>query len=244
MKVAVLGCGPAGLLAAHAAVERGHEVRVYSQKVKSQIHGAQYLHERIPGLTSSNGPPDGEVRFIKLGDQYGYADKVYGSPGAQCSWAEFDEGKVEAWSMRDLYARLWTLYGGLVTDTRLTPAIANTFVYEHDLVFNSIPAPMLCHGQHSFPSQQVFITKFAERTCPDDTIIYNGLPDVPWYRTSRLFGFGSTESTQAGDNAIAGMKPLGNNCDCHPEIRRVGRFGRWEKGQLVHHAYREACDAL
>jgi hypothetical protein len=30
---------------------------------------------------------------------------------------------------------------------------------------------------------------------------------------------------------------LSNECDCHPEIIRMGRYGEWTKGVLVHHVF-------
>ena len=52
MNVAVLGCGPAGLIAAWAAEQAGADVQIYSKKVQSIIPGSQYLHGPIPGVSS------------------------------------------------------------------------------------------------------------------------------------------------------------------------------------------------
>src|SRR4051794_36471109 len=114
MDVAVLGCGPAGLLSAHAAILGGCDVLVYSIKQKSPMNGAQYLHSPIPELTSQD--PDAIIRYAKVGTRAGYATKVYGHPEAPCSWDKFEEGPRPAWSLSDSYEELWSRYGDLIID--------------------------------------------------------------------------------------------------------------------------------
>lgn len=51
MNIAILGCGPSGLVAAHAAMQINinKRVSVFSRNLRSPIYGAQYLHQPIPG---------------------------------------------------------------------------------------------------------------------------------------------------------------------------------------------------
>jgi threonine dehydrogenase-like Zn-dependent dehydrogenase len=254
MKVAVLGCGPAGLLAAHAVALAGHEPVILSVKQKSRIPGAVYLHERIPYLTPDE--PEGHITFHRLGERDGYARKVYGNALAPVSWDTFPAGAYEAWSMMRLYDKLWDTYGDLVEDVRMTEDVLHRVELEYKLVISSIPAKTLCHNPyHFFNGVAVWITNFAADLCPDNAIIYSGDEDHDWYRTSRIFGHGATEYAKAVTHVtqpdwpqivstFAGTKPTGTNCDCHERIKRVGRFGRWEKGVLVHHAFRQAVDIL
>lgn len=74
-----------------------------------------------------------------------------------------------------------------------------------------------------------------------------------WYRFSQINGYQaweySHEPVHEEDNPrtlSAGKKPLTNDCWCWeswPSYRRIGRYGRWKKGVLTHHAYREAAEA-
>jgi hypothetical protein len=243
MEIAILGCGPAGLLAAHGAVQMGHKPFIFSKKVKSMIPGAVYLHEEIPGMTA--GQPDGQVTFRREGSREGYAAKIYGDAKAPVSWDTFDAGTYPAWSMQALYDRLWDEYGDSVLDTDIDQGTIKYIKAEYPLVISSIPAKVLCHSPyHFFNGAAVWITETAWRDCPDDTIMYNGDISIPWYRTSRIFGYEATEYGAPVEGAFAGTKPTGTNCDCHAEIERVGRFGRWEKGVLVHHAFRQAMEAI
>lgn len=250
MNVAVLGCGPAGLMAAHAASQEGATVTIYSIRAKSIISGAQYMHDPIPGLTDET--PDGYVTYLKHGTRAGYAEKVYGSRDAPCSWDSFDHGQVPAWRMEYAYNLLWERWESAIVGETIIGDDIDSLIYTHDLVISSVPKPSLCMkgSQHSFTHKDIWIADY--NSIPlgldDNVILYNGDPLDHWYRASNLWGHEATESTTPMTGARKGIKPLTNDCTCHDgKIARVGRFGRWEKGVLVHHAYKnaiEACRAL
>jgi hypothetical protein len=271
--VAVLGCGPAGLLAAHAAEQLGFYVRIYSKKRKSDIGGAQYLHDAIPGLTSER--PDGELNYVKWGSREGYAARTYGSPEAPCSWDLFPTGLCPAWSLRRIYDQLWERFESDIFDQTINAKSVHDLEGNGWIVINSIPLMQLCEKQsdlllggfppghpeqtaHQFPAQRIWLANIDMRDgalgTPDNTIIYNGASvesifSNPWYRVSRVFGQVWTEWSdhhppREGGPAVEGFKPLHTDCDCHPDVIRVGRFGQWKKGVLVHHAYNDAKVAL
>lgn len=236
MRIHVLGCGPSGLLVAHAGVQAGHDVTIYSQKKKSHIGGAQFLHTAIPDLTDDN--PEDVVTFEYRGTAEGYAQKVYGSPKADTSWDTY-AGTVPIWNMRRAYDDLWKRYESLIIDRSLTPHEVAELQDSVSTVISTIPRKALCMRDHRFTSQQVHIW-YELGALKDNRIIYNGIPDVPWYRASNLFSWESVEYPSLaphGSNTRAVYKPLETDCDCLPEIVKLGRYGRWEKGVLIHHAY-------
>ncbi len=242
-RIAVLGCGPAGLLAAHAVTQAGHVPVVYSLKKKSLMPGTMYVHEPIEGVTESE--PDGCVTITHEGTRDGYARKVYGREDAPVSWDTFTPERYRAWSMAKLYDRLWDMYGEAVRNCDVRDIDLDFLQRSSELVISAIPMRALCYNQfHFFNGTQIWITEEAWRDCPEDTIIYNGEDHVPWYRTSRIFGHGALESTVKMPGCFSGVKPLSTNCDCYPEIKRVGRFGQWKKGVLVHHAYHQTLEEL
>lgn len=240
--VAILGCGPSGLFAAHAVAGLlGHDVTIFSIRQKSVMPGAMYLHDPIPDLTPAE--PEAMVRYIKVGSKEGYAEKVYGSPDAPCSWDGFPEGELPAWSMARAYEELWRRYEHRIIDQPINGGTADRLLRMHELVISTIPAPALCNGDHEFRSVEVHI----EPTWPfttkhDNTVVYNGIPKSRWYRASRLFGHEATESMAPVQGSQPGRKPLDTDCDCRPGIHRAGRFGRWKKGVLVHHAFKDAYE--
>jgi hypothetical protein len=250
MNICILGCGPAGLLSAYACTQRGHEVRIVSKKTKSEIPGAVFLHSPVPGLTSKI--PDGNIDFIKRGTRGGYAQKVYGNTFAECSWDRFPVGLWPAWSMFDLYDKLWDTFGSGIEEATINPRFTAENTNGYDLVISSIPVPCICRNSgHSFPSQPIFTIGVSANARVKDSIIYNGDPIDAWYRSSNIFGHGSTESTIGFSwsrywrhEVKTGYKPLNTDCDCFPHIARVGRFGQWKKGVLVHHAYEQTVKLL
>lgn len=244
--IAVLGCGPAGLLAAHAAKKSGFEPVIFSAAVeKSEMPGAIFLHEPIPDIAV----PQMAVRFQKRGTREGYAAKVYGDPRARCSWDAFEDGEERpAYSMRLAYDLLWDLYADRICPMKIDPIRVEALDAEFPFVISTIPAPALCSEDHEFASVPIYINAGVGPVNDPSVIIYNGDPAVSWYRASYLWGNVSFEFG-AGvhgrpDGCVEGKKPLGHSCDCFPEVLRAGRFGQWERGVLVHHVYPRVEAAL
>jgi hypothetical protein len=92
-----------------------------------------------------------------------------------------------------------------------------------------------------------------------DMMYYNGYPPdgsvgdtigFDWYRFSQINSYQCWEhSSEPGPDCNMerysvneGFKPISTDCDCCPSLRRIGRFGKWEKGQLTHHAYHQVFE--
>jgi hypothetical protein len=251
-RVAILGCGPAGLLAAHAVAQAGAEPRIFSHKQRSTIGGAQYIHAPIPGI--SNSDPDGMLHYIKLGDSQGYAEKVYGSKDAPTSWDKFPEGDHPAWSMQAAYERLWREYSPYIYERDIMPATIEEMMTGYDKILCTIPAKHVCWDlhEHRFSYQSVMLADKA-LTGLAETIVYNGRASENWYRSSIIFGHESTEwsgengAAPRGTGVMRGIKPLHTNCDCwkhNEQVHQLGRFGRWQKGVLVSDAYHQAVELM
>lgn len=251
MRVVILGCGPAGLLAAHAvklAAGREADVRIYSFKKKSPMAGAQFVHRSIPGIPIKSSMVD----FKKVGTKEGYATKVYGDPNHPCSWEEFPEGRYQCWSMKAIYDWLWDRWEDRIVDAEVTTELLDEIEDGiTQLLISTVPAPILCeNAQHEFASSTVRITS---KRIPDhfsNLIIYNGdnSPNT-FYRSSTLFGWFSLEygATQIPSGVwpfVDVVKPQDNDCDCRGSWMRVGRYGKWERGVLVHHGYEEVNNAV
>lgn len=248
MKIAVLGSGPAGLLAAHAATRLGHKVYIYAHGERSHIQGAQYIHDQIDGLTEEVEPFI--VSYAKVGDSTGYAEKVYGSPLAPSSWAKFPQGEYPAWPMDDVYDLLWDAWGDRVTKLDITRHQVEPLIRQHDMVLSSIPANAICYDEdHKFKGAEVVF----EPHCyvdMEDIVVYSGRRSEDWYRTSNLRGHAWTEYSRSMWQHVpprwrSGVKPTETTCDCWTtQLHRIGRFGKWEKAQLVTDAYHDAVRLL
>jgi hypothetical protein len=245
-RVVVLGCGPAGLIAAERAEREGQGVAIMARKMKSVMPGAQYLHEFIPGVTRQE--PTGYVCLKKRGTRPGYASKVYGDAEHPVSWDNYSEGYVPAWSLGDAYERLWNKWEDKIIDVQLDRSMIQTLAGEKGvLILSTIPAPILCRGGCKFNSAEVYFSGRPQPRVPDNTIVYNGDPLDLWYRTSVIFGHGATEwAREPGHVPVQmGRKPTHTDCECQPRrVVRLGRFGSWDKNFLVHHAWERTASAL
>jgi threonine dehydrogenase-like Zn-dependent dehydrogenase len=256
--VAILGCGPSGLLAAHACQSWQVPFVILSRPVKSRLGGAQFSHIAIPGINYED--PEALITYRIQGDSETYHDKVYGKQSVPFVSIEHhqDGDQVPAWNLLRLYDQLWDEYHRRVVPFEVGPYKAVDLKGGiFDLVFSSVPLPSICMGStenqaigHWFKSQTVHILNGAlDSSLPDNTILYDGTHDHSWYRMSNLFGTGSTEWGSGSPRPPVSdlktvNKPIDTNCDCHSSIIRIGRFGTWKKGALTYHAYNTVVDTL
>ena len=269
--VAILGCGPAGLMAAHACALSGVRHAVFSKPQHSVLGGAQFLHSPIPGLTDQL--PEAVVNYCVIGDAATYQAKAYGQ-GHQPSFVSFDNvlnrSTQPAWNLVSAYSKLWDAYEKTINDFTVKAEHMTDGTFDQfDLVISSIPRPFLCKQQSSSPADQmpnghVFnyqTIKIMPGQCfvPDSWhggpsnmhIFYNGSPDQSWYRSCNLWGYRFTEFgghlSLPYQDMVPARKPLTHNCDCHSDTDKlmfVGRYGKWQKGVLAHTAYFETRNLL
>lgn len=262
LQVAILGCGPSGLAAAHAikAVCPGDSsiIRIFSKRRKSHLYGAQYLHAPIPGLHED--VDSAQVTYLLQGTAEDYRRKVYGENyGGSVSPEDLPVNHM-AWDIRSTYHQLWLMYERLVVDTgALDPRSLRSVLgsTNYDLVVNTIPLNTICRrpSQHKFLSQEIWAMGDAPeadtlgpvRLPQDNMVVCNGSEFPEWYRTSRIFNYSTIEwPLDTGEKwlphgAVKVKKPLASTCDCwnweQDGFIHVGRYGAWAKGFLVHHAY-------
>lgn len=270
----VLGAGPAGLLAAHAAEERGWEVNIFSapgpdgSAQKSELHGCQYLHAHIPRVTV--GVEGMTVQYVLEGSSDDYRRKVYGNQWTgEVSPDEYGPERTHlAWDLRKAYDALWGRWGKRVAPLTIGPELAERLTkVKGQHVLCTIPAEQLClaQGTHKFVTQGVWamgtndsvgmewpgrvVNKLPYRA-PDNTVLCNGNDAPRWYRAATVFGESTLEWPAGPKPPIQGVvavnKPLSTDCDCHVSSRwhRLGRYGKWQKGVLVHTAYAETKELL
>lgn len=250
--VAILGCGPAGLMAAQAAESLGYEPVIFSKPVKSVLGGAQFLHMPIPGINDE--PPDALITYRVIGNVEDYQRKVYGGATTVpfVSMASVWDGKEQpAWNLIKTYERLWIKFIDRIhptdIDTHRVEALLANKSFSH--VFNTVPLISICKARaglmnevHHFHSQEVLIhTDPYIEDIEDNTVIYNGDLGRSWYRASRIFGVDGCEwsalSTKPMVPVIHDHKPIMTTCTCWPDMVRLGRRGTWKKGVLTHDAY-------
>lgn len=254
---AVLGCGPAGLFAAQALDRAGLHVSLFSKKRKSHMFGAQYLHAPIPGLPEERF----SIEYRLEGTAAEYGNKVYGAGWEQRGFRVSPEelaGTHNAWDIRVAYDAAWTRWEDSVYDVRwLGPNwLVQIMDNPWDMVVTSIPLPVLCRKpeEHAFTSAKIWaagdapeLGRFAPITTRMNTVVCSGIPDRGWYRSANVMGYNTVEWPQDRKpplDVAQVNKPIGNTCDCYPDALRVGRYGRWTKGELSHQAYHRVTEAV
>lgn len=265
-RVVVLGCGPAGLFSAWAAINMGYQVEIFSKKRPSELFGAQYLHKPIPGIESDKTT----VAYDLLGTAAEYQGRVYGFDVDVEVSPSVLNAEHDAWDIRSAYKKLYGYFfdKDLITDVRDIEYRALRMALDdkdwgRGVVINSIPLPSICGKGCRFEYQTIkAIGDAPERGvfCPveakHNTVLCNGLKGnkaPSWYRVSNVFGYNTAEypesvrlpGNQIGTPAPALVKkPIRNYCRCNPEIYRVGRYGSWTKGVLSHDAFFDTVEIL
>jgi hypothetical protein len=254
-KVLVLGCGPAGLMAAHAASMMGEDVIIISKQRKSYLKGAQYLHRPIPLASQGSSFT---VAYELRGEVAAYRDKVYG-PGYLGTVSPEDLTETHlGWDIRSAYDWLWTTYGAYVRDERFSIG-DHELVHKvldwakADIVISTIPAPLLCHNpMHTFRSEYVW--SLGEESSESvfkplmNHVICNGEDAPAWYRAANIQGHVTIEWPDRSKPPLKDLhhveKPISTTCDCHPEVYKMGRYGKHEKGVLSDSAFFHTLDVI
>lgn len=268
--VAIIGCGPTGLMAAHACAVSGISFRIFSKKRKSFLFGSQYLHEPIPELIEeSEGRP---VRYINVGTPEEYRRKTHGKWWDGIIAPEDFETEHTAWNIREAYDRLWIKYGrgvndAVVVDGALLVDGVNWMkeIAAHDLVISTVPRNLWAVEGDEFrysegwalgdaPEHGVFVPY----DLTDNTIICDGSAEVHYNRLSKVFGYTTVEWPAHTDMNVAAdglpkpskfIKPLAFVPSTIRENQtsnwlHVGRFGAWRKAVLVTDAWHDTNKAL
>jgi hypothetical protein len=240
----------------------GADVHVFSKARKSKLYGAQYLHAPIPGIDPGESL---KIDYQLFGTVDGYRQKVYGPDyDGEVSPGSLPPGHP-AWDIRATYNYLWDEYHGVVHEATINPTWLREELprWHCDAVFSTIPAMHTCQDlDHGFlyrniwamgdaPDIGQFVTKeimLWPHGLEEGQVICNGHDHPAWYRTSLIFGHATIEwpghirSQPVGSARVP--KPLSTNCNCFPHITRLGRYGKWQKGALVHEVYAEVQECL
>lgn len=270
--IAIIGTGPAGLMAAQAVALHGHPFSLFSAPTptgvqKSVIGGAQFLHRAVPTISDEDAP-DMMIRYRKRGTSEGYKKKVYGA--GEVPFVSFDNvqdgEEVPAWHLHSVYDQMWDGIcgprGHSVNALRVTPETLTEWLEKQlwELIICTLPRPSVCRthaGQagpdqraHGFWSQTIHVCD-EPMGAGFNEVLYNGDPEQSWYRSSNIGGNESTEWGERYPNYFKSrirpiQKPISHDCTCWDgePILFAGRYGEWRKGVLVHDAFVSTWKAL
>jgi len=249
VKVAILGAGPTGMMAAWAAERNGHEPVIFAGRTTaSEVNDDTFLQRPLPDLGES-GMYDSELTYAAAGTAEGYAVKVYGDPEAQVSWTSVAWGTHPIWWLKPVYERLFERYASSITKLDLTPEMATVLETLHPLTLSTIPATSMCEhlDEHRFEERSIWLERQRTDSPTTPVMVYNGNEEISWFRFTRLNGWLTWEHAKAPSTELQvhkGKKFISNTCTCHPSIQRVGRLAQWKRGVLNHHAFEQTTSIL
>lgn len=260
MRVMILGAGPSGMMAAHAALQLGCEVKILDQdpqRTRTNA-GVFMLHDscdlalrpievrqEVLGLYQSSRQHDsGERRSQRAAELY--QDKVYGQmevSGVSVLDA-IGTHVLEMYSTREAMKHLWTMYGHLVEKRFIARADLTIMRDAGYKVISTIPAPSL-FTQGVYRSAVNWVTSWG--TDGDEAFMYYHVsPEVAWHRYSTFDGMVKVEygSKHRPLDMLAHkvLKVTSVEGRIEPEgsgdwLLLAGRYGSWDKGALLHTTY-------
>jgi len=243
MRVAILGAGAAGLLSAQALTDLGIEHDLFDKELPSisKAKGLHYLHDNcglpLRWITVHNyvlGVNEGE----KPHEQY---SRKLGTPlnNSLVDLPAFNAG----YDFKQAIELLVERHLDKVSVLEVTKETVPTLLEEYDYVINTVPLPII------FPQA---VCKKVDRKVmkgrPEgidklvglnpNQVIYNIDEQVNWYRYSNVLGNEWTEVVEGGDFTIS--KIITTDFQSPDErIILQGRYGKWDRKFLAHHAYYE-----
>lgn len=251
MKVAVLGSGYVGVMAAHAAALNGYTPDIFGIAPPRRGYGAQYLRDPIPGI---HGKPEGMVKYTLMGTKEKFVAMSGGGDEYAALWDTAPPEPVPAWNIVTTHHELHKKYSDRMSDTEVRATMVRRLLEEYDYVFNSLNIEGLCfHPDHKFEYCSIALRGQCDPITKDNEIIYNGSKRFPWHGSSKLFGFGWVETAKNVDLTLKGVirkivnRPLKTNCDCYNQYQNfipVGAYGKFNFSSLCHEAFLETSEIL
>lgn len=255
--VAILGCGPVGLLTAYAVERAGHHPAIFSRKQKSVIPGSQHLHGPIPGITKLY--PERLTQYVRIGTAEEYARKVYGDPEHASGWDNYFQ-KYASWNLVSAYNLLWEKFQDHIIDAEVDWRFMHDVARSSfgDVAISTIPQTGLCHNEdHLFTSHPYHIQTlpFLPEATGEELVVYNGMPNDPWFRWSFLSGICSMEYSDEGYSRLSeedksrgtwlkGARAVSSDCNCWDGVHRIGRWAEWRHGVTVYRSWERINNVL
>lgn len=235
MKVAIIGGGLVGRIAAWATMQAGHSPRIFDRmRYAKAPRGFVYEHQPLFLPLRRQ-----RIHVLEQGTAEGYAQKVYGDPKAPVSFGQY-AGIQQGYDPQELLNCLNGLQDGMVnSEANFADFDEIRLLFtDYERVIFTLPLNKFFKGTYKSTKGSVGAWKLDPGEDLENFCVYNGSPDVPWHRSGSMFGFAFREyATMQPDHfpivkVVSGTPP--------PELVNVlftGRYGRWDKEWLSHHTY-------
>lgn len=265
MRVAVLGSGPAGLLAAETALDQHHDAVVdvftNNQQTSYAVPGSavsaaepefrEFLQEHL-GMEPAESILPYSRKLRGTAEQY--SRKTLTLPSTKLGKSisvmrnRFNEGVP-------LHLLNTVLHDRWVGKMKHWDARMDDLPRGYDITISTIPRFLLCSDErHDFVKQHTYIVDYAKGksfidTHPTDApfgVVYSGDPDDFWVYSGMDASGEATEFTeyQPDWDCIPTRRPIKTNCTCESEVVKAGTLGRWSPAVGVLDAYIQTIKAV
>jgi hypothetical protein len=270
MKVAILGAGMSGLLAAKACMDnKVEDFTIFDknpkQAAEGRFAGLHYLHDNcglplrrefvrnmVLGFTDRLTPSEAYAFKLHLPDGPNSVDKL------QAVNVIYNPAKA--------HELLWEWLGHHVVEYSVSGATINDLRRKKfDLTLSTVPLVCLypearCYDRTAWvmPGRPQYadlaVINQEDLALPilaetqDHLVVYNVNPSVKWARYSKVFGREWTEYTTQLEGAKELFKVVTTDFKQpdtdRAKVKLIGRWGKWQRGYLMHQAYYETCGLL
>lgn len=261
MRVAVLGSGPAGLLAAETALDQHHDavVDVFTNNQQtsyvvpgSAVSAAEPEFREFMEHHLGMSPAESILPYSRKlrGTAKQYSQKTLGLGGessVNVMRNRFSEG-VPLALLNDV------LHGRWVGKMKHWDARMDDLPRGYDITISTIPRFLLCSDErHDFVKRHTYIVDYAKGKSFIEGdfvhpfgVVYSGDPDDFWVYSGMDASGEATEFTeyQPDWECIPARRPIKTNCTCESTVVKAGTLGRWSPAVGVLDAYIQTIKAV
>ena len=249
MKVAILGCGMSGLMAAWACHRRNVRFEIFADRsLFPKSYGFAFLHSncdmplKVCQLKQMIVPPEVEITEASKF----YSLLVYGTEKLENSLtAAALHPDLTIWNIDEAAAFLFSQFAKQIQIKKLENLDGVIkFSESYDLIFSTIPLDVL-DKQGNYSYVQSFLTVQPSNDVRN-IVFYNGgisLADGV-YRWGTLFGTYFEEGKKKTDISVKKVITAENLPSVPENVILCGRYGSWNKRVLLHDVYSLALEKL
>lgn len=253
MRIAVLGAGMSGLVAAKALLDMNYDFNIFDKcesNVSQQV-GLHYLHNDLGLELEPHKLQNLIVRDSKQADSDArtYSRKIWGNDSVLDNSLRDLLAYTTVYDFREAFELLNIVFKPSVIKLDISPGHIAVLKTKYDLIISTIPLPILYPYVLCESETMWAINNMPDIKIDDFTVIYNLKSNDSWYRTSMVFGQPFTEYIKQVPGAFPIKKIKTANVNIYQtmfsdHVLLVGRFGCWDRHKLVHHIYNDVKEGV
>lgn len=241
-KIAILGNGVSGILAAKALKDSGIKEFdiITKQNGTPKIRGFFLLHDNC----NFGGMEKVSFKVEQLGEEKVYKDKLSYGKSISSSWKRGLESYfIVGYNPYPSIIQEWYDNKHRVVNYQICPGDLKLLFYDYDWVISTIPPNSL------YENCDLGYFKIWVKDEPADGenyyARYFGTKDTDKTRESQLWGRKSIEYAIKKEGAREVIKPvIAHNLPKNDNLTLVGRKGQWNKNILAHQVYYHILDEI